>query len=526
MPAFNLETLDDPLVWDACTGFAGGQVSNTRANLLEANQLASLVNCDISQTGEVVTRRGATQIGGGLPGPIQGLAFYDTPATQHLVAAAAGQLWKYDGAAWAALGDGLWRALDFVRPVSFAQGFNLLYFSDGAGHLFSWDGTAVADLGGGASNQPPVGATLLDFHAGRVVAAGIGAEPDAIYFSDLLDGGTWDAALQQLRVSKGEGDPIVAIVPWTNFDLVTLKRHSIWVVGCDPTNASPAGSVSGFPVTLLNRQIGCVAPRSAVQVGEDVFFLSDTGVRSVRRSVATEDRAELGESLSFPIRDLIDRINVAAVSKCCATYWNNRYLLAVPLDDSTVPNTLLVYNTLTETWSGTWIGWQPLHWCVSAFGGSLRLNFGQPNGIVLQWLDWVHPDSEVDETFQDADVPVITSLKTRAFTYREPVSPKTGMSCELEFDGSMATVDVQAILDDAGALELASFLTLSASLFLPLVLPFTLPRAGIVRRSFDLQRYGQFRELQFQINASSGKLVLRTISASAFIDTIALQTNA
>lgn len=526
MPVLFNENLDDPLAWDACTGFAGGQVSNTRANLLAANQLPYLFNCDITRTGEVVTRRGAqavgSQIGGGV-GPVQGLTFYDTPTDKYLVAAAGARLWKYDGATWSPLGDGVWRALDSLRPVTFAQGINTLYFCDGAGDVFSWDGAAVVDLGSGASDKPPLGPRFLAWHTGRLMAAGMATEPDAVYFSDFLDGATWDAALQQLRVGGGEGDPISAIVPWTNFDLLALKRHSIWVVGCSPAGADPPGSVAGFPVKLLNPRIGCIAPRTAVQVGDDVFFLSDTGVRSVRHSVATEDRSEVGESLSYPIRDVIDRINPAAISTCCATYWNNRYLLAVPLDDSHAPNFILVFNTLTDTWSGLWRGWAPLDFAVSAYGGELRLCIGQSNGFVLQWLDWVQVDNELESTFQDAGAAISTALLTRAFTFQEPVSPKTGFQCELEFDSSQADVAVQAVLDDASPFDVAGFSTLSAALFLPLTLPFVLPRAGIVRRSFDLQRFGQFRELQFQLSSAGGKLSLRTIAASAFVDTMEIQ---
>ena len=342
MPVFNHpSSLDDPLAWDACTGFAGGQVSNTRANLLEANQLASLLNCDISRTGEVVTRRGSVLVGAGLPGPIQGLAFYDTPADQYLVAAAASQLWKFDGGSWSPLGDGLWRALDSIRPVEFAQGINTLYFTDGAGALTSWDGTSVVNVSTVArpagNNPPPVAPRFLAWHTGRIVAAGMVSEPDAVYFSDSLDGANWDVAQQQLRVGGGEGDPIAALVPWTNFDLLTLKRHSIWVVGCNPSGADPAGSVGAFPVTLLNRRIGCTAPRSAVQVGDDVFFLSDTGVRSVRRSVATEVVSKLlSPSAPAAVRFLASTAAATAANAAAGTINQGVEQLATgkPLDPS------------------------------------------------------------------------------------------------------------------------------------------------------------------------------------------------
>lgn len=534
--AFNLEALDDPLAFDASAAFDGGQVSNTRASLLLPNQVAELFNCDLTQTGQLVTRRGSRHFGqaigvasvGGPVGPVQGLAFYDTPSVQYLVAAAGASLWKFNGTEWERLVSPFtFAAADAVRQINFAQGINKLYLCDGNGHLYAWDGSALADIST-SGTPPPVGAKYLAWHSQRLCLAGMTSEPDAIYFSDFLDGTAWDSTLQQLRVGGGDGDPITGLAPWTQFDLLVLKRHSIWVVNCNPlqnNDTDHPASVEDFAIQRLNPNIGCVANRSAVQVADDIWFLSDDGVRSAQRSVATDARSEIGAALSYPVQDIIDRITASAIGTSAACYWNHRYMLAIPLDGSSRPNYTLVYNTLTQSWSGLWTGWTPTAWTLNASAGQVRLNFGQADGTVAEWLDYVHPDAEVDATFQDAGADISTSLLTRAFLFQDPVSPKTGFNCEMEFNGSQADCTVEVILDDAGPLPLqdAALVTRSASLYLPLTLPFTLPRAGIVRRARDLQAFGQFRELQFSLTTTSGKLALRSIMASAFIDTMVLQ---
>ena len=60
----------------------------------------------------------------------------------------------------------------------------------------------------------------------------------------------------------------------------------------------------------------------------------------------------LGNSrpLSDPIADIIERINDGAVEKAAGKIFNNRYYLAVPLDDSEYNNAVLVYNLLNEAW--------------------------------------------------------------------------------------------------------------------------------------------------------------------------------
>lgn len=536
---FNSTALDDPLLFDACAAFDGGVVSNRRANLLAANQLAGLINGDITRTGQIVTRRGTRLLGTGPAAdgralPIQGLIYHDSPTGGCLVAAAGGTLWRFDGGtggggSWSPLVPASsWHAADALVPVTFARGADRLFFSDGRGSLHAWDGAACQDLGSVSADpnrRPPVG-RLLAWHDARLCVAGVAALPDAVYFSDpLLAAATpgeppWNNAAGHLRVGGGEGDAIVALVPWSDFNLVVLKRHSAWVVN---TAGGAAMVPAAFPVNAISRRVGCVAARSAVQVGADVWFLSADGVRSLRRTQGTTQQ-EVGDSLSFPIQDLIDRINPAAVETSCAAAWGSRYLLAVPLDGASAPNAVLVCDTLTQRWTGHWLGWRPTDWTVSAFGGDLRLCFGQVDGTVCEWLDHVPAAAETPETFTDAGgQPVATLVRTRALTFGEAHGPKTGLQYELEFNGSQANVIVQAVLDDSATPATDGLPTGGAARLLPLTLPCVLPRGGVVRRALDLQRFGPFRELQFEVASAGGKLALRSISASAFADTLTLQ---
>src|SRR5882724_3024371 len=113
MPVLNLQTLDDPLLFDGSESFAGGQVSNVRANLLEKNQAVGLVNYDITTTGELRTRRGTSRLGTGTAGSgsgvgandyVQGLVHFWTPSIDYTIAATGGKLYQWNGSAWIATG--------------------------------------------------------------------------------------------------------------------------------------------------------------------------------------------------------------------------------------------------------------------------------------------------------------------------------------------------------------------------------------------------------------------------------------
>jgi hypothetical protein len=96
-----------------------------------------------------------------------------------------------------------------------------------------------------------------------------------------------------------------------------------------------------------------------VQAGGGILFLSDNGVYILNPAGAGNGAGNtpegmrlltIAEPLSAPISDVIARINFNAVENAVATYWENRYYLAVPLDDSEANNAVLVYNFINKAW--------------------------------------------------------------------------------------------------------------------------------------------------------------------------------
>ena len=99
---FFLDSVDDVLLPDGVPDFSGGQFSNLRANLLQANQSKELKNCDTDKLGKIRTRRGTIRIGSGPPSGvantmIQGLTSYQTKDANYIVAANNGKLWAWNG---------------------------------------------------------------------------------------------------------------------------------------------------------------------------------------------------------------------------------------------------------------------------------------------------------------------------------------------------------------------------------------------------------------------------------------------
>jgi hypothetical protein len=457
-------------------------------------------------------------------------------------------------------------AVDDTVPIVFAQGNDLLFFSDGVGPIYGWNGKNLMNLStlntldyqtGSAfhreSTAPPTACKVLLWFQNRLIASGIAAEPDAIYFSDFFDPTFWDRNYQRVRIGGGESDPITGCLAWTDLNMLVFKKNSIYLINLDPTQNpnpdDPTLLVASFAVKQLHKLIGCPAPLTAVQVGggsttpgSDVFFMDgDKKVHSVRRVMAAETQQEVGQAVSLPIQDVLDTTNIDHIDRACAMYHNEHYILGIPsmkgVDGGLLPNTTIAYNLLTQSWCGTW-SWAPTCFARRTDLGSYSklilghwrtVAFPATDGRVLQWLDDQSLDEETEESYQDFGVDLRTQIVTRAITFGDHYSFKTGLNVEFEFDESVAgEVLVKVILDKVPHPDpiAVAFSSLSQSrLRLPLTLPFHLPPSpDLLRKAFDLQRYGTWRELQFQITTTAGKLAIRSIRVTGFMDTIMLQS--
>lgn len=520
MPSYNIETLDDPQAWDAVPNFAGGMVSNSRPTLLQPNQCSELMNMDISPKNELVTRRGIFQLGDALT-QIQGGAYYKTQTQEELIVADGRVLRAFNGTIWSLAG-GFTQTINPTTPAVFVQGVDILYIAQTDAALFHYQNGGLGEYPNVANTDPPFGIGLLAWHTDRLIASGISTVPDTIFFSQFLDGSVWDRAAWNVRVGAGEGDPITALVPWTNYNLVVPKQHSIWVVNCDPTQG---GDPATFTINRVHPNIGSSAPKTWCQVGTDLFGLTnEPAVRSVKNLIASEQQKEVGPPLSQPIQDIIDRITPGAIQTSCAYHWKNRYILTIPVDGSATPNYVVVYNTLTESWSGYWTQWKPIFFSERVHGGIEKLWFGQSDGTVCEWMDWISTSNETELAFKDQGNSIPSRIVTRAFNFNEPVCKKTGFNAQLELFKSQAFVFASVILDQGAEQNWEAFDKEPGSVLLPQTLPFTLPTAGSITKDFDLQRYGQFQDLQIKLETDSQKLSIKTMAVSAFQDTLTLQS--
>lgn len=544
MPEYGNNQPDVQMIYDGCTSF--NRVSSFfRVSIIEPDALANAINMDVDQ-GSVTTRRGIEQLG--IPASVidtedgdplvmedgdpmvtetilpssrvQGLAFLDTATPtllQRLLAIINANPYQWDGSTWTALTG--YTAPNASQRVKCVPLIDRIFLATSGSNLFSWDGTTFVDLGSG-TNQPKQ-YSILCAHKFRLFGAGLPDKPDTLECSDILDGTTWKQLTNSSRVGGGDSDPITALCSWTDNFLVVGKRNSVWLVNADPTQQP-----SDWQMKAVVEDIGCVAQESMCRVANDVFWLSVEGVRSLQYTLQGLTQGVEEEPISRPIQDIIDRINWAYIDTATATYWKNRYFLSIPLDTSTDCNAVLVYNTITKGWAGTWTGLSATNFAVTFFNKNARLVMGRTDGIVAQWMDYISPNAESLSNYKDLNEDYPSLCDTRGMNCQDVASPKQGFAGEIEFWKSLAAATVSVSLDGAPWVEFWNGASQGGSgSKIGDALPWTLNIKTFWRIAADLIRFGSWRELQFRVQADAGKIQLRSVYVAARLEKFNAEIN-
>lgn len=193
---------------------------------------------------------------------------------------------------------------------------------------------------------------------------------DELLISDILDGDTYDVLVNAFRVTAGTADYLQWVHPFTDDNAIAFNRNSIHLI------SGLSGSLTDISIKEITREAGLVAQKSVITIGSKIYFLSDNGLYAAEFGELYLLRGA-GLPLSDPINPIIQRINSAHAHKAVAIYHDNRYWLAVPLDNSSVNNAILVFNVLNQGWESVDIiesdGWDISNFIRAGAGGVDKL---------------------------------------------------------------------------------------------------------------------------------------------------------
>ena len=467
--------------------FSGGQNSRDNPSELAPDEAALIQNWYVDKKGQLDKRDGITLKGKDQGATkVLGLAnFYRGESDHDLMMMSGTTLNYFNTTDWASLDTGFTTGLQ----TEFEVANDILYMTNGTDNVHSWDrasttlNSCLTDEGAGATDPPK--AIDLKWHRNYMFYAGDGTSPEKLFVSDLNDPQTVTVATNYFTFSE----PIFAIGELKDF-LVIFGQRRIWTLQIVGT------TLADWVIEPVNESVGCIARRSIQQVDNDLFFLSNDGVRSLL--LTAEDNVRMGR-LSDKVDDVIARINRTTVNLSCSCFYKKRYYLFVPVDSSAYPNMGLVRESNVETGKSAWTtitGWSPSDMVVQKDQSTETMFIGEGQADTLVYTG----DSGSDDNGTDIDA----DLQTAAFTFGFNTRYKRGYQVDARaYDSGTYTLICYHNLDGAGWSSLGTMdLQPDTGTF-----PFTFPKTfGTVEESFDsftaIDNY--FRKIQLRFRSNNG----------------------
>lgn len=217
---------------------------------------------------------------------------------------------------------------------------------------------------------------------GRVWVAGLTDNKTTVYHSRLLDGAHFTgtgAGLLDVGAMVGQNDEVVALAQHNKY-LVIFCRNNILVYG----NNVAGNAVDATTIELLDtvKGVGCIARDSVQHTGNDLVFLSKSGIRSFNRTIQ-ENSMPLRE-LSLNIRDdLVSYLAVETLTEIKSAYYERDafYLITFPGSKTMVYFDLRNVLPNGAARATIWNNNAGITYKAFCSTGDRRLLLGVPNGM-------------------------------------------------------------------------------------------------------------------------------------------------
>jgi hypothetical protein len=186
----------------------------------------------------------------------------------------------------------------------------------------------ISEKSGYAGTVPQANIAISAY--GRLWVAESTTEKTVVYWSDILSGHIWTGgstgSIDVSSVWPNGADNVTGLASHNGFLFIFGKNNILVYAG-----AQDVLSAGVFRISDSMTGIGCIARDSIQNTGSDVIFLSDTGVRSVLRTI--QEKSAPFRDLSKNVRnDLMNAVQGEVASNIKSVYspFESFYLLSLP----------------------------------------------------------------------------------------------------------------------------------------------------------------------------------------------------
>ncbi len=190
-----------------------------------------------------------------------------------------------------------------------------------------WNGTTLSNLGG----SPPAGAKFVTNDNIRVWLA----EGDTISWSGYLDTEDWTST---------ENSGFVQYYTPNGGDITALREFygDKWVWKADAMAVIKGTDYYNYQLVSVSNDIGCVSYKTIVEVGDTLFWQARDNIYGHQGGKPF--------AIGNAIRQFLDAVNQAQISKCCAFTDGIRYYLNLVTGAETEPNIRLMFDPRYNIW--------------------------------------------------------------------------------------------------------------------------------------------------------------------------------
>lgn len=248
---------------------------------------------------------------------------------------------------------------------------------------------------------------------------------DTVSASGVLDFTTFDQLANSFNLNTGDSDFVVTTFPFGTTTLVVFKHKSIIAL------TSVQGALSAVVATEITRQVGAIGINAVCSVGSDLVYMSDRNVNLLSLTATSNALQHQTKPLSTNIQSIMRRVNWTAASKVSMAYWDNKLFVALPLDNATACNTVIVYNFINGHWFGEWtfdisLSLTIQGWVVADSLGATRLHCVTDDGRIF-----VTGEGQNDISGTTV-AEIASSLTTRAYKLDNTTHTPRRMYADLE----------------------------------------------------------------------------------------------
>lgn len=183
-----------------------------------------------------------------------------------------------------------------------------------------------------ANSQAP---KYLEIYNNQMFSAGYTSIQSTFVWSDIAQPQIIQPE-SNAEVRTNDGDRITGMRSYANSLLIFKSRTFHRLSGDDPTN---------FLLQEVSDQYGCLSNRATVVFEDYMWFLD-------RKGICQYDGANV-TIISNPVEPIFKRLNVSAAERAIAIHKkeDNEVWFAIPVDDSTINNIIVVYDYFLQAWT-------------------------------------------------------------------------------------------------------------------------------------------------------------------------------